>query len=224
MSVNVCTVSGLQVCGKIRKVSQSKLETQRQTHHRWIWVAKQELQISLSCLTEGDWSEKRAFNSYKLKRSTREKLALPSSWLFRLTGTSTCSSNPVKLPVYFWVMPNAHRSVFVALACSLGRGLPCRPPQLSLDPLPPHFLSRSPYWGRRLKNRFSCLIRSIPTKQLNRKCPWVSLWMGKEKKNCSLVKPLVLTDRLTNMRWGGWNEELRQTIFCANPTMHDFDR
>lgn len=189
---------------KLEKYPQSKLETQRQTHHRWIWVAKQELQISLSCLTEGDWSEKRAFNSYKLKRSTRENLcrlgvshahtlnlALPSSWLFWLTGTSTCSSNPVKLPVYFWVMPNAHRSVFVALACSLGRGLPCRPPQLSLDPLPPRFLSRSPYWGRRLKNRFSCLIRSIPTKQLNRKCQWVSLWMGKEKKNGSLVKPLA---------------------------------
>lgn len=189
---------------KLEKYPRSKLETQRQTRHRWIWVAKQELQISLSCLTEGDWSEKRAFNSYKLKRSTRENLcrlgvshahtpnlALPSSWLFRLTGTSTCSSNPVKLPVYFWVMPNAHRSVFVALACSLGRGLPCRPPQLSLDPLPPHFLSRSPYWGRRLKNRFSCLIRSIPTKQLNRKCQWVSLWMGKEEINGSLVKPLA---------------------------------
>lgn len=196
----------IQVCrcvGKLEKYPQSKLETRRQTHHRWIWVAKQELQISLLCLTEEDWSEKRAFNSYKLKRSTRENLcrlgvshahtpnlALPSSWLFRLTGSSTCSSNPVKHPIYFWVMPNAHRSVFVALACSLGRGLPCRPPQLSLDPLPPHFLSRSPYWGRRLKNRFSCLIRSIPAKQLNRKCQWVSLWMGKEK-NGSLVKPLA---------------------------------
>lgn len=36
------------------------------------------------------------------------------------TGTSTCTSNPVKLPVEFWVMPNARRSVFGVLACSLG--------------------------------------------------------------------------------------------------------